>query len=174
MTQVPRTGVYLRSIASPRAQPAQVTYTPTFYVSTPAPVPAQLSPQYRTGVYTQSIASPRAAQPVQSVQLPIFYPGVPAPFARPQQNTMIYSPEHKTGIYMSTTASPQAAIMTSTAQSDMSTHYPGKTKFESCVLQVKEKQGDWCAEHGYKRGTDPTTGKSCYNPWAVCHRSTGM
>lgn len=47
-------------------------------------------------------------------------------------------------------------------------------KFERCVQHVKEKQSEWCAEHGYKRGVDPTTGKSCYNPWAVCHKSTGM
>lgn len=43
------------------------------------------------------------------------------------------------------------------------------SKYEDCVLDVKEKQSKWCEENNYK-GSDPTTGKSCVNAWVVCHR----
>jgi hypothetical protein len=42
------------------------------------------------------------------------------------------------------------------------------SKYERCVMDVKEKQSQWCKEHNYK--TDPTTGKACYNPFAICSR----
>jgi hypothetical protein len=51
------------------------------------------------------------------------------------------------------------------------------SKYERCVMDVKEKQSKWCKENNYgskengnSRFYDPTTGKSCVNPYAVCSR----
>ena len=46
------------------------------------------------------------------------------------------------------------------------------SKFERCVMHVKDKQSDWCADQGYPRGARDPDGHKCANPWAVCHAST--
>lgn len=43
------------------------------------------------------------------------------------------------------------------------------SKYERCVIGVKDKQSNFCAKHKYKAYLyDPTSDKHCYNPWAVC------
>jgi len=44
------------------------------------------------------------------------------------------------------------------------------SKYENCVMDVKEKQSKWCKENGYPINTKDPDGKSCAKPWAVCAR----
>ena len=46
-----------------------------------------------------------------------------------------------------------------------------KNKFEDCVRKVKAKQPPGCV-NGRKWGKK-IRGRTCYNPWAVCHASIG-
>jgi len=42
-------------------------------------------------------------------------------------------------------------------------------KHERCIIKLKHKQSDYCAANKYKAYLfDPTTGKTCYNPFMIC------
>jgi hypothetical protein len=43
-------------------------------------------------------------------------------------------------------------------------------KYESCVLDVKEKQSKWCKDRGYPMNTRDPDGNRCASPWKVCSR----
>lgn len=45
------------------------------------------------------------------------------------------------------------------------------TPWNRCIIDLKAKNTQWCADHKYEPYSVDPDGNQCYNPWAICNRS---